>query len=91
MTAEQIEKAIEKIRPEKCDIAGWIVVEYKDLETIRNTIGNLVDENKRLKEDIKFCINTMKNEYECTDKRTNRELHTMVEILEKWTEKGDKE
>lgn len=53
MTAEQIEKAIEKIRPEKCDIDGWIVVEYKDLETIRNTIGNLVKENEKLKEELK--------------------------------------
>lgn len=50
-----------------------------------NEIERLRKENQQLKEDIKFCINTMKNEYECTDKRTNRELHTMVEILEKWT------
>ena len=49
MTAEQIEKAIEKIRPERGDIDGWIVVEYKDLEIIRNTIGKLVDENENLK------------------------------------------
>ena len=47
-----------------------------------NRLNNIIND---LKEDIKFCINTMKNEYECTDKRTNRELHTMVEILEKWT------
>lgn len=35
-----------------------------------------------IREDIVFCINGMKNEYACTDKRTNRELHTMVKILE---------
>ena len=33
-------------------------------------------------EDITFCINGMKNEYACTDSRTNRELHTMVTLLE---------
>ena len=33
-------------------------------------------------EDITFCINGMKNEYACVDYRTDRELHTMVGILE---------
>ena len=67
-------------------------ISYKDQKIIwnrlkaqQNEIERLRKENQQLKEDIKFCINTMKNEYECTDKRTNRELHTMVEILEKWT------
>lgn len=57
MTAEQIEKAIEKIRPEKCDIDGWIVVEYKDLEIIRNTIGKLVKENEKLKYNARGQVN----------------------------------
>jgi CRISPR/Cas system CSM-associated protein Csm2 small subunit len=59
-------------------IMRYLYKKDKEIERLRK-------ENEKLKEDIKFCINTMKNEYECTDKRTNRELHTMVEILEKWT------
>lgn len=54
----------------------------RKLEDEIERLNNIIND---LKEDIKFCVNTMKNEYECTDKRTNRELHTMVEILEKWT------
>ena len=44
-------------------------------------------------EDITFCINAMKNEYACTDNRTNRELHTMVATLESTIKilKGDDE
>lgn len=40
-----------------------------------------------MEEDIRFCINNMKNEYACTDSRTNRELHTMVKILEETLER----
>lgn len=42
---------------------------------------NLKQALNDIRETIVFCINDMKNEYACTDKRTNRELHTMVKIL----------
>lgn len=41
-----------------------------------------VKENHRLKETIKFCIENMRNEFTCTDKRTKQELKSMVEMLE---------
>lgn len=41
-----------------------------------------VKENHRLKEAFKFCIENMKNEFNCTDKRTKQELKSMVEMLE---------
>ena len=44
-----------------------------------NQLKEVIEE---VREDIVFCINGMKNEYSCTDSRTNRELHTMVKILE---------
>ena len=43
---------------------------------------DMIEYVEGLEEDIRFCINNMKNEYACTDSRTNRELHTMVKILE---------
>ena len=57
--------------------------------SICKSFDELIKEHKQLKEvieevreDIVFCINGMKNEFACTDSRTNRELHTMVKILE---------
>ena len=43
---------------------------------------NSLNENKKMKDILKFCIINMKNEFNCTDKRTNKELHLMVEALE---------
>lgn len=63
---------------------------YKNAyEEMKRLYDKLQQENQQLKEvieevreDIVFCINGMKNEYPYTDSRTNRELHTMVKILE---------
>lgn len=53
-------------------------------------LSNQLDKQKevldKIKEDIEFCINNLKNEYACTDKRTNRELHTTVKILKELLE-----
>lgn len=67
--------------------------ENKQLKEMHETMTKYALENEvkidkykevieEVKEDIVFCINGMKNEFACTDSRTNRELHTMVKILE---------
>ena len=68
-----------------------------NIEVIDNKItiskANQIDYKQILdevREDIIFCINGMKNEYACTDKRTNKELHTMVKILEENLQMIDK-
>ena len=53
-----------------------------EVEIRDNTIKQLKEIIEEVREDIVFCINGMKNEFACTDSRTNRELHTMVKILE---------
>ena len=51
-------------------------------EKAKDKIKQLKEVIEEVREDIVFCINGMKNEFACTDSRTNRELHTMVKILE---------
>lgn len=53
--------------------------ENNKLQQERDLYKSVIEE---VREDIVFCINGMKNEFACTDSRTNRELHTMVKILE---------
>lgn len=59
----------------------------KILETENTNLKQALNE---IREDIVFCINGVKNEYACTDKRTNRELHTMAKILKESLQKIDK-
>lgn len=56
---------------------------------IQSYIEKLEQTLNEAKEDIFFCINDMKCEYACADRRTNRELHTMTGILEESIEKID--
>lgn len=53
-----------------------------DAEEVYRRYYKQKDAIDEVREDIIFCINGMKNEYPYTDSRTNRELHTMVKILE---------
>lgn len=61
-------------------------------EIITNFKGNLIDyidklqqENSQLKEDIKFCLHSIKQEKEMSiDSRTRKEMETCYEILERW-------
>lgn len=73
---QQLRNALEKLK----DSAGWReILELSGIIQENQQLKEVIDE---VREDIVFCINGMKNEFACTDSRTNRELHTMVKILE---------
>lgn len=60
------------------------VYDYIDC-THRNT--ELLKENQELKEDISFCLHSIKQEMEMsTDSRTRSEMTSCYEILRKWNE-----
>ena len=46
------------------------------------------DENQQLKEDISFCLKSIKQEMEMsTDSRTKQEMLSCYQILSKWSDK----
>lgn len=59
-------------------------IEYleKERDKWRKKYYKEVDNTNRLSSTISFCIENMKNEFECTDQRTKQELHEMVKTLE---------
>lgn len=68
-------------------------IEYlaKERDKWREKYYNEVDKTNKLSNTINFCIENMKNEYNCTDQRTNQELHNMVKSLEELLIEGNKD
>ena len=65
---------------------------YNQLRFERDMLQNVVDngevskENKELKEDISFCLHSIKQEMEMsTDSRTRNEMTSCYEILKRWS------
>ena len=57
----------------------------KELLTIIKDYEKLQQENKELKEDISFCLHSIKQEMEMsTDSRTRNEMTSCYEILKRW-------
>ena len=51
-------------------------------------IEQLKNENQQLKEDISFCLKSIKQEMEMsTDSRTKQEMLSCYQILSKWSDK----
>ena len=58
----------------------------KDFNYISNKYQELEKENKELKEDISFCLHSIKQEMEMsTDSRTRNEMTSCYEILKRWS------
>ena len=58
----------------------------KELLTIIKDYEKLQQENKELKEDISFCLHSIKQEMEMsTDSRTRNEMTSCYEILKRWS------
>ena len=64
---------------------------FRNLETEEQAfeflkyIKNLQQENQELKEDISFCLHSIKQEMEMsTDSRTRNEMTSCYEILKRW-------
>lgn len=59
------------------------VPEYE--KTVDDYVDNLEQENQELKEDILFCLKSIKQEMEMsTDSRTRGEMKSCYEILKRW-------
>lgn len=62
----------------------YVFVGTAQLKT-RDYINQLEKENKELKEDISFCLHSIKQEMEMsTDSRTRNEMTSCYEILKRW-------
>ncbi len=56
-----------------------------EIEKMQKCIDELQQENKELKEDISFCLHSIKQEMEMsTDSRTRNEMTSCYEILKRW-------
>lgn len=56
------------------------------IEVYEQLIEQLQQENKELKEDISFCLHSIKQEMEMsTDSRTRNEMTSCYEILKRWS------
>lgn len=69
------------------DIVDKMKVSKEDREFIDCTHRNteLLEENQQLKEDISFCLKSIKQEMEVsTDSRTRNEMKNCYEILRRW-------
>lgn len=52
------------------------------------TYQDLLRENKKIKEDISFCLKSIEQEMKMsTDSRTRKEMKTCFQILKKWFDK----
>ena len=61
---------------------------FDDLVIDINEIKRLSEENQQLKEDISFCLKSIKQEMEMsTDSRTKQEMLSCCQILSKWSDK----
>lgn len=55
------------------------------IEVYEQLIEQLQQENQKLKEDISFCLHSIKQEMEMsTDSRTRNEMTSCYEILKRW-------
>ena len=61
---------------------------FDDLVIDINEIKRLTEENKKLKEDISFCLKSIKQKMEMsTDSRTKQEMLSCYQILSEWSDK----
>lgn len=59
----------------------------KELKKIP-TFDDLLRENKKIKEDISFCLKSIEQEMKMsTDSRTRKEMKTCFQILKEWRDK----
>lgn len=86
MTDEQfIEKYEELLNKGYCDCNEMNCIDNNSPRRILNIVKDLQKENGALKEDIKFCLHSIKQEMELSkDSRTRSEMNDCYEILKGW-------
>ena len=61
---------------------------FYDRDELEDLTKEYYLENKQLKEDISFCLKSIKQEMEMsTDSRTRQEMLSCYQILSKWSDK----
>lgn len=74
------------IKKEVLDILNKYDIKYVVAEA--EAVKDLVKENQQLKEDILFCLKSVKQEMEMSiDSRTRQEMLSCYQILSKWSDK----
>lgn len=67
---------------------SMIVELYDNYIELISKINNLQQQNQQLKEDILFCLKSIKQEMEMSiDSRTKQEMLSCYQILSKWSDK----
>ena len=67
---------------------SMIVELYDNYIELISKINNLQQQNQQLKEDISFCLKSIKQEMEMSiDSRTKQEMLSCYQILSKWSDK----
>ena len=67
---------------------GTYVLPVEVFDNLLDEKEELEIENKKLKEDILFCLKSIKQEMEMsTDSRTKQEMLSCYQILSKWSDK----
>lgn len=68
-----------------CDCNEMNCIDNNSPRRILNIVKDLQKENGALKEDIKFCLHSIKQEMELSkDSRTRSEMNDCYEILKGW-------
>jgi len=86
MTDEEfIKKYEELLNKGYCDCNEMNCIDNNSPRRILNIVKDLQKENGALKEDIKFCLHSIKQEMELSkDSRTRSEMNDCYEILKGW-------
>lgn len=86
MSDEQFIREYERLLDEGyCDCNEMNCLDNNSPRRILNIVKDLQKENGALKEDIKFCLHSIKQEMELSkDSRTRSEMNDCYEILKGW-------
>ena len=85
MSEEKIRHIIEVFENDYCEKCSEFNCLEGSMEEIITAMKQLQQENKELKEDISFCLHSIKQEMEMsTDSRTRNEMTSCYEILKRW-------
>lgn len=85
MSEEKIRHIIEVFENDYCEKCSEFNCLEGSMEEIITAMKQLQQENKELKEDISFCLHSIKQEMEMsTDSRTRNEMTSCYYILKRW-------
>ena len=85
MSEEKIRHIIEVFENDYCEKCSEFNCLEGSMEEIITAMKQLQQENQELKEDISFCLHSIKQEMEMsTDSRTRSEMTSCYDILKRW-------